>query len=166
MGVMYYKDANGNVYPINKGPKGDRGPGGGEKDVADHEAKPNPHDQYLTKQDAGTLYADKAHTHPYLPLTGGNVSGNVGLEWHSLTTIWDVQTSNLTGNPDASGGDITVNNALNANGNTIYGVPAPVSGDQVVNKDYVDTKWKMWTGSQAEYDAIPTKDPNTLYVIV
>ena len=26
--------------------------------------------------------------------------------------------------------------------------------------------WRKWVGSQAEYDAIPTKDPGTLYVIV
>lgn len=27
-------------------------------------------------------------------------------------------------------------------------------------------KWTKWTGNQAAYDAIVTKDPNTLYVIV
>jgi len=26
--------------------------------------------------------------------------------------------------------------------------------------------WRAWTGSQAAYDALPTKDPNTLFVIV
>jgi hypothetical protein len=26
--------------------------------------------------------------------------------------------------------------------------------------------WIRWTGTQAEYDAIATKDPTTLYVIV
>jgi Collagen triple helix repeat (20 copies) len=25
--------------------------------------------------------------------------------------------------------------------------------------------WKMWTGTQAQYDALATKDPNTLYVV-
>lgn len=158
MGIMYYKDANGNVYPVNKGPKGDVGPGGGAQDVADHEAKADPHPQYLTLAEANGL--------AYLPLSGGNVSGDIGLDWHSLTTAWDVQTSNLTGNPDASGGDISLNNSINANGNTIYGLPTPVNADQVSTKAYADTKWKMWTGTQAAYDAISTKDPSTLYVIV
>jgi hypothetical protein len=26
--------------------------------------------------------------------------------------------------------------------------------------------WKKWTGTQAEYDAVAAKDPDTLYVIV
>jgi len=25
MGVMYYRDAAGNIHPVNKGPKGDKG---------------------------------------------------------------------------------------------------------------------------------------------
>ena len=158
MGVMYYKDANGNVYPVNKGPKGDIGPGGGAADVAAHEAKPNPHPQYLTPEEANTL--------PYLPLSGGAVSGDISLEWHTIKTALDVQTSTLTGNPAAAGGDITLNNSLNANGKTIHGLPEPNGPDQAVTKAYADTKWKMWTGTQAAYDAIATKDNNTLYVIV
>lgn len=26
-------------------------------------------------------------------------------------------------------------------------------------------KWTRWVGTQAQYDALPTKDPNTLYVV-
>lgn len=26
--------------------------------------------------------------------------------------------------------------------------------------------WASWTGTQAEYDAIPVKDPGTMYVVV
>jgi hypothetical protein len=26
--------------------------------------------------------------------------------------------------------------------------------------------WAQWTGTQAEYDALPVKDPGTLYVVV
>ena len=27
------------------------------------------------------------------------------------------------------------------------------------------TKWTLWSGTQAQYDALPTKDPNTLYAV-
>ena len=36
---------------------------------------------------------------------------------------------------------------------------------QAATKQYTDQKWTRWTGNQAAYDAIGTKDPNTLYVV-
>ena len=39
-----------------------------------------------------------------------------------------------------------------------------VAGD-AVSKAQLDTKWTMWTGTQAAYDAIGTKDQSTLYVV-
>lgn len=37
----------------------------------------------------------------------------------------------------------------------------------LVDKNYVDTKmpYTMWSGTQDEYDAITTKDANTVYLI-
>lgn len=36
--------------------------------------------------------------------------------------------------------------------------------DLKADKSYVDSR--MWSGTQAEYDALPTKDPNVLYLII
>ncbi|QGH79679.1 hypothetical protein SEA_ANON_7 [Gordonia phage Anon] len=42
---------------------------------------------------------------------------------------------------------------------------APAADNDVVNKKHLDDRLP-WTGTQAQYDAIPTKDPNRLYVVV
>lgn len=47
----------------------------------------------------------------------------------------------------------------------ISGVASPVNPDDAATKAYADTKWKAWSGTQAQYDAIVTKDPGTLYVV-
>jgi hypothetical protein len=39
----------------------------------------------------------------------------------------------------------------------------PASGPAAADKDYVDSR--IWTGTQAQYDAIGTKDPEVLYVV-
>jgi hypothetical protein len=52
--------------------------------------------------------------------------------------------------------------------------PASGTSDYLARADHVHAlpdaaevgAWKKWTGTQAEYDAIATKDPNTLYVVV
>jgi hypothetical protein len=41
--------------------------------------------------------------------------------------------------------------------------PAPVAPDDLVTKGYVDGR--IWKGTQAAYDALPTKDPNVLFVV-
>ena len=88
--------------------------------------------------------AATSHTHAYLPLAGGTLTGSlvtrdVDMAWHSLTSVWKTETARLGGLPEQDGGDIGLTNAINADGHTIYGVPDPVSGDQVTNKDYVDS---------------------------
>jgi len=40
----------------------------------------------------------------------------------------------------------------------------PVNSIDATNKQYVDSR--IWTGTQAAYDAIPSKDPTVLYVVV
>lgn len=37
---------------------------------------------------------------------------------------------------------------------------------QDLTQDLAGLVWFQWTGTQAQYDAIAVKDPNTLYVIV
>jgi len=48
--------------------------------------------------------------------------------------------------------------------NRIRLVGDPLGPDEAANKKYVDAKWTQVT--QAQYDALVTKDPNTLYIIV
>jgi hypothetical protein len=45
----------------------------------------------------------------------------------------------------------------------IYTGPAGPTGPPAASDD---TKWTRWSGTQAEYDAIVTKDPITLYVVI
>jgi hypothetical protein len=51
---------------------------------------------------------------------------------------------------------------------TLPNIP-PLLPTNATTKSYVDTAvaamWKRWTGTKAQYDALPTKDPNTLYGI-
>ena len=58
---------------------------------------------------------------------------------------------------------------LYENVGTIQGdIPNSASeSNPLVDKSYVDTKmpYTMWSGTQAEYDAITTKDANTIYLI-
>lgn len=51
-------------------------------------------------------------------------------------------------------------------GGEVWDVGTPSDPGSAANKAYADTKWTMWTGTQAAYDAIGTKDPKTLYAIV
>jgi len=72
-------------------------------------------------------------------------------------------------------------NAIAAHGTTAYGLgfldrpdsaaarlymQAAYSGDLDNVFGIAMSKWTRWTGTQAAYDAIPSKDPNTLYVVV
>jgi trimeric autotransporter adhesin len=48
---------------------------------------------------------------------------------------------------------------------------APVDGnglgwDSAASNWVPQGMWKSWSGTQAEFDAIPTKDPNTLYAVI
>lgn len=76
------------------------------------------------------------------------------------------------GPPGAGGLDQATADAryVNIDGDTLTG-PLLAAGDPtaplgVATKQYADGRWTRWTGSQAAYDAIPVKDPATLYVIV
>jgi hypothetical protein len=48
---------------------------------------------------------------------------------------------------------------------TVPAFPLPLPGN-AIPKSYADsTYWHYWTGTQAQYDAIATKDAHTLYAI-
>lgn len=70
---------------------------------------------------------------------------------------------------NGTGGWIQVSSGTNVDfySNRIKGVGTPTATTDAANKTYVDSNfWKKWSGTQAAYDAIPVKDPDTLYVIV
>lgn len=88
------------------------------------------------------------------------------------TAAGDARYVNHTG-PETLTGDFTVTGLLkggtleSAGGVKAAGkvtdVTAPTDNTDAANKGYVDSR--IWTGTQAQYDASP-KDPNVLYVVV
>ena len=60
---------------------------------------------------------------------------------------------------------ITANNndASVAFNGQVRGVAGPSAASDATNKGYVDSR--IWKGTQAEYDALATKDPAVLYVV-
>jgi len=52
---------------------------------------------------------------------------------------------------------------LTLTGDGTQGNPWSIKADLIGSS--VATKWQMWSGTQAAYDALPTKDVNTLYAI-
>jgi hypothetical protein len=53
--------------------------------------------------------------------------------------------------------------ALDMGSNRIYNLGEPDAADHAATKAYTDSR--IWTGTQAQYDAIGTKDPTVLYVV-
>lgn len=45
-------------------------------------------------------------------------------------------------------------------------VEALQTGKSDTSHLHTGTYWKLWTGTQAQYDAVSPKDANTLYVVV
>jgi hypothetical protein len=68
----------------------------------------------------------------------------------------------------ALGGPLLINpkTSLSINSKKITALAAGTATTDAVNKSQLDTKWTMWSGTQAAYDAVGTKDPNTLYVVI
>jgi hypothetical protein len=113
---------------------------------------------------------------------GAETGSNAGAEFN--IAAWD-DAGNWLSNPVSISrwdGKVTLANSVTVQGDVIaewvegqYGGwfsgavscdVVPTTGDHLTNKTYVDTKWTMWTGTQAAYDAIGTKDPNTLYAVI
>ena len=85
----------------------------------------------------------------------------------------DARYVNITG-PETLTGNFTVTGSITAGsittsgpvsvGGPITNVSTPVANTDAANKAYVDSR--IWSGTQAAYNAIVTKDPTVLYVIV
>lgn len=90
----------------------------------------------------------------------------------------DARYVNITG-PETLTGDLTVSAAFTAGtvssgsvtstggvaaGGKVTGVTTPTASNDGANKAYVDSR--IWSGTQAAYNAIAVKDPTVLYVIV
>lgn len=84
--------------------------------------------------------------------------------WQGVWQPWNTGTPNLTplgiNGPTFSPGN---NYWLDMNGRGIYSLAAPTAPDHVATKGYVDSRHVTLT--QAEYDALATKDPTVLYII-
>lgn len=147
MGVMYYKDENGNVYPINKGPRGDVGPSGSEQDIINHEAKPNPHNQYQ-------LRSEKGNANGYAPLDAQSKVPSV----HLPTMVTDHQT--LTGRSSEDAHPQS----------SITGLTDALAEKATLSHTHTATQvngvWRYWVGSQEQYNAVSPKDIYTLYVVI
>ena len=59
---------------------------------------------------------------------------------------------------------ISVNGQLYTHTDGIITLPDYLTEEDEVNADSVDGL-SLWSGTQAEYDAITIKDPNTIYLI-
>lgn len=53
--------------------------------------------------------------------------------------------------------------AINMGAKQITNMAGPTGTTDASTKAYVDSR--IWFGTQAEYDALPTKDPTVLYAI-
>lgn len=96
-------------------------------------------------------------------------SGGVA-KWALVTSTntGSLRIYNYAGNKqvtfDSAGTQVSFNSMV------LNSIGTPVASSDATTKSYVDNavtqKWTMWTGNQAAYNAIITKDPNTLYVVV
>ena len=159
MPVFKYWDPNSLSYKklsfLQKGDKGDPGPPGppggeGSLDsLSDVSAPPStPAGKVLGTTSTGAWepvdHVDEtALDAKYVQLTGSEMTGGL------TTTLLIAQ-------------DIISWGGMQANG-TVRSMSEPVEDDDAATKAYVDGR--IWSGSQAEYDAIATKDPTVLYVI-
>lgn len=112
-----------------------------------------------------------------LSLASGNVGGVSPTEADAryVNTAGDAMTGLLTlsGPPTAPLNPATKQYTDDTTLHEIWQTGTPPAGG--VNKRWIDTSkatappamyWKQWQGTQAAYDAIATKDPLTLYVII
>jgi hypothetical protein len=160
------------------GPKGDQGPVGPEgpegppgaggvpdwwkTQVEAFLTVPQQWDQPYPDWDAATDYARNAIVMragaPYL----ANGDPGVGVAppaapWMPMSVLRETLTRTLDGLSDVTAPPNTVAGKLL--GTTATGVWAAVDPPEPTGV------WLKWAGSQAAYDAIPTKNPDTLYVI-
>jgi hypothetical protein len=154
MPVLMFEDEEGNFLPLLGAEKGDPGPQGPQgppgKDGAPGGFGPLDDLQDVTAP-AST---------PVGKLLGTTATGKWGPVDPPVTGLTqadaDARYVNVTG--DAMTG------SFGMGGFRIFGLGEPITADHAATKAYVDGR--IWSGTQAQYDAIPTKDPTVLYVVV
>ena len=102
-------------------------------------------------------------------LTSGNtdiklqdhLGGGSGVTSGEVQTMIDNATSGLQQTLTA-GTNVQINNNIISATDTTY-----TAGDNITisNQNVISTITKFWCGTQAQYDQITTKDPNTVYMI-
>lgn len=100
----------------------------------------------------------------YAPTTTGT-TGQIAALSNSYTAVW-VTPATINGSAITAGGNVYAPTTSGTAGDILVstGNGAPVwATDNKVSSASVSTIWK---GTQAQYDAITTKDPNTFYIIV
>jgi len=97
---------------------------------------------------------------------------------YSPVQLVNPQTGHIFEITPTSGGSVTLGgmaplpvSQLILNGDVLVKSTTTLAGDPTLpmhaaTKQYADTKWTAWAGSQAEYDALGTYDPSCLYVVV
>ena len=122
------------------------------------------HDEYLTEEEANLLYQAidivAAHTHLWADITDKPTSFTPPLATGA------VRGGAMIGNGLRMSGEyITIRDGLGIKTNT--GTSALDVDKVTMDTWYVQTSQdlEIWKGTQAEYDAIGTKDPKTLYFI-
>ena len=112
------------------------------------------------------LYADVAEVNARLGLM---LRGNDYVDLSSYmgsVTIYASQNASLAAETNiflSSGGAIILDNRAEGP-QRLTGVATPEQAADATNKQYVDGRI-MW-GTQAQYDSLPVKDPNVLYVVL
>jgi hypothetical protein len=138
---------------------------------------PHTHSEYAGKTHTHSEYADKTHTHPPQDLTH-NHDG----EYADAQTLADHLLNHPSGGDGGSYDDTAVRALIQTNTDDIAGLEAENNSQNQniqANTDALADKadanhthpaptgfWGMWSGTQAEYDALGTYDNNTLYVVV
>lgn len=83
----------------------------------------------------------------------------------SLVAVLDAKGDLLAG----TGPDVAARVPVGSDGQVLTADSAQATGVKwgaVPTHTHTGTYWGLWTGNQAAYDAIVTKDPNILYVVV
>ena len=92
-----------------------------------------------------------------------------------LKELADAHTAGLEGKPDLIQGKVPVNQLpdalVYAEGDALPIEDAALNADRLGGRSAEEYPWSatvkaIWSGSQAQYDAIAVKDPETLYLIV
>jgi hypothetical protein len=185
-GCVYLKASDGTLVPLSRvgpqGPKGD--PGIPVAPTAADEGKvlvARSQSAVWEASPAGgdTLTQAQADAR-YLRLTGGKVettqatlyghslilsiADDEGLMLGTLGPLPNAEFNGIIWTPPMIPGDEGSRVQLASTLPIELAAPDGTQPNELVSKGYVDSR--IWSGSQAQYDALPIKQPDVLYVIV